>query len=306
VKRRDVLRLGALVVLSAGMVRIGDRLGARASATALTVTPAALPDANAAPSPSRIERGTFASGVLRREMSYLAYVPSGYDDATKRYPTLYMLHGSGGDVAEWMNIGLFGAADRLIEAGAIAPLVIVLPEGDQEYWVDHVVDAKTGANGEKWGTYTAREVTATIDARYRTVADPSGRAIGGLSMGGHGAMQLAMNFPEVWTAVGAHSPSLRPEGDAPTYLGTGAAFAARDPLSLIAAKPDVARRYAWWIDAGEADPWVAQAHAISDELTSLDIANEWRSSPGEHSWDYWRLHLEEYLEFYGGALGAAL
>src|SRR5207249_1888463 len=140
--------------------------------------------------------------------------------------------------------------------GAIAPFIIVLPQGDQEYWVDHVIDARTGANGEKWGTYTAKEVVPLIDARFRTLARADARAVGGLSMGGHGAMQLALNFPGIWGAIGAHSPSLRPEGDAPTYLGHGAEFAARDPLSLTKARPELARDYAWWVDSGDVDPWV--------------------------------------------------
>jgi S-formylglutathione hydrolase FrmB len=156
----------------------------------------------------------------------------------------------------------------------IAPMIIILPEGDQEYWVDHVVSTQTGANGEKWGTYTARDVVSVIDSRYRTIADASARAIGGLSMGGHGAMQLALNFPGVWSIVGAHSPSLRAEGDAPSYLGYGAEFAARDPFALIAAKTAVAQTITWWIDTGTFDPWRAQSQSISAELTSLGIANE--------------------------------
>ena len=64
----------------------------------------------------------------------------------------------------------------------------------------------------------------------------------------------AMSYSAAWVSaseLGAHSPSLRPEGDAPTYLGRGAEFAARDPLQLITTKPDIARRYTWWIDDGD-------------------------------------------------------
>ena len=88
-----------------------------------------------------------------------------------------MLHGGSGYINEWVDYGLLSTADELMRAGTIAPMIIVLPEGDQEYWVDHVVSAQTGANGEKWGTYTAREVVPTIDARYRTITTASARAI---------------------------------------------------------------------------------------------------------------------------------
>src|SRR5207253_5762431 len=131
--------------------------------------------------PGRVEQATFYSQVLRRTMTYVVYLPPAYDETDEAYPTLYMLHGGSGELTEWVDYGLLSTADSLIRAGTIAPLIIVLPEGDQEYWVDHVVSAATGANGEKWGTYTAREVVRTIDARYRTIASASARAIGGLS-----------------------------------------------------------------------------------------------------------------------------
>ena len=225
-------------------------------------------------------------------MPYSVYLPPGYDgDASQRYPVLYLLHGAGGSNQEWIAYGAVTAADRLMGSGAIRPFLIVFPQGDQEYWVDQV-------GGLAWGTYVAREIVAEIDAKFRTRAVPSARAIGGLSMGGHGAMQLAMNFPGVWTVVGAHSPSLRPEGDAPSFLGKGADFAARDPLSLITAKPEVARALTWWIDSGDADPWIAQATAIHTKLTALGIPNEWHSYPGDHSATYWSAHIPEYFSFY--------
>jgi enterochelin esterase-like enzyme len=178
----------------------------------------------------------------------------------------------------------------------------VLPQGDQEYWVDHVIDSRTGANGEKWGTYTAREVVPTIDSRYRTVASPTGRAIGGLSMGGHAAMQLSMNFPGIWSAIAATSPSLRPEGEAPTYLGFGVEFAARDPLSLVKSRPDMARQYTWWIDAAVTDPWLRPATAIHRALEEIGIPHEWSTPPGDHSAKYWSAHVEDYLRFYASVL----
>lgn len=253
----------------------------------------------------RVEDRAFRSAVLAREMAMTVYLPPGYDaDASARYPVLYMLHGGSGLRSEWIDYGLLAAADRLMRQRAIPAFVIVLPQGDQEYWVDHVVDASVGANGERWGTYTAREVVSVVDAHYRTVARPEARAIGGLSMGGHGAMQLALTFPGIWSAVGAHSPSLRPYGDAPTYLGRDAEFAARDPLALVRAKPEVARALRWWIDAGDADPWRAQTEAIARELAALGAAHAWRPLAGDHSLAYWSARVEDYLRFYAAALCA--
>ena len=99
-------------------------------------------------------------------MPYFIYLPSGYDSSpTTRYPVLYMLHGAGGSNTEWEGYGLFGTADELIGSGAIAPLIIVLPQGDQSFWMDHAVD------GQLWGAYVARDVVEEIDTHFRMLAD---------------------------------------------------------------------------------------------------------------------------------------
>jgi enterochelin esterase-like enzyme len=245
--------------------------------------------------------GSFYSSALARTMPYAVYLPPGYDaDPNARFVTLYMLHGGSGSNQEWVDYGLLKAADTLMGARTIPQMIIALPQGNQEYWVDHITSLID--NGERWGTYLAKEVVPEIDRRFRTYASADARAIGGLSMGGHAAMQLPMNFPGIWSVIGAHSPSLRPEGDAPTYLGRGAEFAARDPARLIAARPEVARTYTWWIDAGDVDPWRAQAAAIHTELDGLGIANEWHPFAGDHSAAYRSAHVADYLGYNGRAL----
>lgn len=304
------------LILAAAACTPAATVAATPNGTAPTATPSATaaPDRaspaprSASPSPralgkGRTDKGSFRSNALARTFPYLVYLPPGYDSSRNaRYPAAYVLHGGSGLNTEWVDYGLLDAADRLMGSGEIPPFIIVLPQGDQEYWVDHVLDRSIGANGEKWGTYTAREVVPTIDSRYRTIASPSARAIGGLSMGGHAAMQLALNFPGIWGAIAATSPSLRPEGDAPTYLGFGVDFAARDPLALIRSKPELARQYAWWIDVARTDPWLRPATHIHDALAALGIPHEWNTPPGDHSATYWSDHVEDYLRFYASVL----
>lgn len=311
-----MIRPAALIAIAIAVVvaSCGGPAAAPPSAPAPTASPSASVSGAAAGTASvsatprslgkgRVETGALRSNVLNRSEPYSVYLPPGYDaDPATRYPAAYVLHGGSGTNREWIDYGLLAAADRLMGSGAIPPFIIVLPSGEQEYWVDHVIDRSTGANGEKWGTYTAREVVPAIDARYRTVAAPAGRALGGLSMGGHAAMQLPLNFPGIWSVIAATSPSLRPQGDAPTYLGFGAEFAARDPLALIGAKPEVARSYTWWIDVGTVDPWLTQVTTIHDKLGALGIAHEWHTFAGDHSAAYWSAHVEDYLRYYAGAL----
>lgn len=270
-------------------------------------TATAEPEATPRPEPlgpGRVEDRAFRSAVLSRQLAMTVYLPPEYDAGTRRYPTLYMLHGGSGFRSEWIDYGLLQTADRLMRERTIAPFIIVLPQGDQHFWVDHVTDASVGANGERWGTYTAREVVAVVDASYRTIARAEGRAIGGLSMGGHAAMQLPLSFPGVWSVLGAHSPSLRPYGDAPTYLGRGAEFERRDPLALIRARTDTARTLTWWIDTADTDPWYEQTAGIAAQLAALGIPREWHAPSGDHSAAYWSERADDYLRYYSRALCA--
>src|SRR5207247_1885175 len=147
----------------------------------------------------------------------------GYDSSTAaRFPALYMLHGigtgTGGSDSEWYAYGLLERADQLMRAGEMPPFLIVLPQGDGGYWVDQA------DGGPRWGTYTARDVVGEIDGHFRTAADRAHRAIGGLSMGADGALQLAMRYPDVFGAAGADSPTLRACRDAPPFFGDEAYF----------------------------------------------------------------------------------
>jgi enterochelin esterase-like enzyme len=248
----------------------------------------------------RTQQRSFPSELLSRVMPYSVYLPPGYDAApSARYPVLYMLHGLGGDYTEWAHYGLLVQADRLMQRGDIPPFLIVLPEGDRAYWVDH-------ANGGlAWGSYVAREVVAEIDDRFRTKADRAHRAIGGVSMGAHGALQLALNFPGTFGIVGAHTPVLRPHAEAPPYFGSPEYFAAHTPVSLVRRYPDTARMLVIWIDIGLQDRWFPQAARFHEELLALRVPHEWHVYPGGHTGLYWGAHIDDYLHFYGPALGRA-
>ena len=244
------------------------------------------------PSESAVETRTFWSASLARAMPYRIYLPPGYARGSRRYPTLYLLHGLGGSDRQWEDLGVRAAADRLIAAGTIAPFIIVMPEGENAYWVDHATD------GQKWGRYTAVDVVTDVDDNFRTLATQRSRAIGGLSMGAHGALQLALNYPGEFGAVGAHSLVLRRFGSAPAYFGGLKDFATRDPMQLVNTK---GCPFALWIDIGSDDPWATLATQFDGELTGLGIRHEWHLWSGGHSDVYWTAHLDDYLAFYSGS-----
>jgi len=249
------------------------------------------------PSGSQLLDRTFVSGALGREMHYFIYLPVGYAESGKRYPALYMLHGFGGSNTEWIAYGLPEMADHMINAGEIPPMIIVLPQGDQAYWVNHADD------GVRWGDYTAQDVVQYIDATYRTIPDAPHRAVGGLSMGAHGAMQLAMNYPGTFGVVGMHSPTLRDLADRLPFFGDEAFFDTHDPAHLVEQHPEQARQLKIFLDVGEQDTeWHDKTAAFHDLLTRLGIPHEWHTWPGVHDAVYWSGHAADYLRFYAAAL----
>lgn len=245
----------------------------------------------------RVESHLFTAATLHRTMPYYLYLPPGYDsDPAHHYPVLYMLHGASGENNEWITYDLFDAADRLIHAGAIQPLLIVLPQGDEGYWVDHA------DGGPQWGKYVADDVVGEVDTHYRTVPDRAHRAIGGLSMGAHGALQLGINYPDVFGIIGAHSPTLHDFDTRPPGFGDTAYFAAHDPLHLYMAHPDVARTLTIWVDVGEGDQqWRARTEAFHKELQDARIPHTFHEYPGGHTAYYWGGNGETYLRFYTAA-----
>ena len=168
---------------------------------------------------------------------------------------LYLLHGLGATNRQWSRLGVFDEVERQIDRGA-APVIVVLPTGNTGYWVDQA------GGGARYGDYVAQDLVAQIDATYRTVARPEARALGGISMGGNGALQLSLNYPGVFGTIGAHSPALRTRQQAPYFMGgffpgTGAtpgaeAYAARDPLSLVKGGAEAAPGRLW-LDVGQQD-----------------------------------------------------
>jgi enterochelin esterase-like enzyme len=245
----------------------------------------------------------FASEAVGRTTPYLVYLPPDYAlNPERRYPVLYMLHGVGGNDPsgqfwEWAELGLLKAADYLIRAGAIEPLIIVLPQGEDGYWVDQA------DNGPQWGYYVARELVTLVDAQYRTLPNRAARAIGGLSMGGHGALQIGMKYADVFRIIGAHSPTIRGHDTAPYYFGDAVHFTAHDPISLAILYPDTARSLDIWLDVGAQDEvWRPVAESFAALLEVQGIPYTWYSAPGDHHGDYWTASGPDYLRHYSAAL----
>ncbi len=257
------------------------------------------------PGSSRMEFFLFQSAALDRPMHYIAYLPANYDTQPNRhYPVLYMLHGIGGGLGgimgnetEWPGYGITAAADRLIASGQIQPLIMIFPEGDQGFWMDAAGD------GPKYGKYTSEDLLHEVDGRFRTIPDRNHRAIGGLSMGGFGALALAMQHPDLFRTAGAHSPSLNRLQNGPAFFGNQAYFDAHDPVALLRDHPDTAMTLNLWLDVANQDPlWRVSTEALHQQLVAENIPHQWHEWPGQHNGVYWGEHMDDYLAFYNASL----
>jgi S-formylglutathione hydrolase FrmB len=276
--------------------------GATVSPTPAPPTPTPFPTPQPPPagvSASRLEYHQFASATLGRTMPYYIFLPPGYNSSPdQRFPVLYMLHGLSGAAEEWRWYGIVEDAGELMDTGAIQPYIIVLPQGDQGYWVN-----QAGPEGERWGDYLAGDLVDYIDATYRTLPSPASRAVGGLSMGGFGALSLGLTQPDVFGVVGAHSPSLHPADTAPPFLvgDDPAIYQAVDPFAL-AERVDPAAAPRVWIDVGDADLWLVRGEEVRQALDQRGLAVDYVVTPGDHDDIYWSAQAASYLRFYGSAL----
>jgi enterochelin esterase-like enzyme len=240
------------------------------------------------------------SAALGRSLPSIVFLPPGYEAGDERYPVLYMLHGLGGHADEWEEYGMFAKAAEMMRSGEIPPFIIVLPEGEDGYWFNHP------NGGPRWGDYLAQDVVNAIDSRYRTLNSREFRAVGGLSMGADGALQIALNNPHIFGAVQAHGPVLRPYEIALTDYGDIDYFNANYPVALVEQKADVARSLTIDLDVGDVDLWLEVATAFHDQLVALDIPHSWAIWPGGHDYAYWIRNIPNNLRSMGEVILTAL
>jgi S-formylglutathione hydrolase FrmB len=148
-----------------------------------------------------------------------------------------------------------------------------------------------------------QDVVPHVDRIWSTDARPERRAIGGLSMGGHAALHLALNHPDVFRVAGAHSPSLRSHAESPPFFGDAAWFAQFDPLTLASRGGDGPRRLTVWLDVGDGDRWRPETERVAGALERNGAKVELRIMKGRHEGGYWREHLQDYIRFYAKAIG---
>jgi putative tributyrin esterase len=336
-------------------------IGAACGLLCLTLTAvtqgAAQSPRPASRAPVPIARGavlvdTLWSQALGTRKQYVVYLPPSYArQPARRYPVVYYLHGLRGEEWDWVRQGHLDATMDSLVARGRPELIVVMPDGDDGWYTTWNVlgdyracqrkpprDAPAQSYCVPWphyDDYVARDLVAYVDSTWRTFPDRRHRAIAGLSMGGYGAVSLALAYPEVWSAAASHSGVLaplyvgphpfagrarwaatvdeiratRPASNwaliAPAFGRDTAGWWARDPARrakrLLATRP--ALMPALRFDVGRDDAFADQNRAFAAELRRLGVPHTFRLWPGKHDWDYWRAHLGESLVWVGKRIG---
>jgi S-formylglutathione hydrolase FrmB len=217
-------------------------------------------------------------------------VPEGADDEGR--PILLFLHGRGeGGEDHVLNEEMYEA---LADLGEHAPIVVSPSGGDHSYWHDRA--------GGDWEAYVVDEVVPEVAERFG--ADDQRVAIGGISMGGFGALDIARLNPGRFCAAGGHSPALWRQGadSAPGAFDDEADFERHDVLEAAATAPDPYLRQPIWVDAGDRDPFRDTTEEFGSSLRAAGADVTVRVWPGGHDGEYWRGHYPDYLRFYANAL----
>ena len=264
----------------------------------------------------RIECNSLDSKVLDRAVRYCVVLPPGYDqNKMRKYPVLYFFHGLGDNEQMFIHGGAFNLVQDLWERKAIGEFLIVTPAAGASFYIN-------SHNGKvRYEDFLVEEFLPRIEARYRISSGRASRGVSGVSMGGYGALHLALRHPELFTAVAAHSPALIEEFHAFVAPGAGGGMRARLLEETFGSPPDPAfwarqspltlaktARFGGlkiYFDCGDHDDYGFEdgAKSLDRILTARQVPHEAHIYPGRHDWEYFAEHLPASLEFVWRAFG---
>lgn len=208
------------------------------------------------------------------------YTPPGYETSTRRYPVLYLFHGSGDNDATWSELGRANVIlDNLRAENKVKPMIVVMPDG-------HPLAGRitglagpemTKRNLEAFADDVLKEVIPLVAKRYRVESRRTGRAVAGLSMGGGQSLYLGLNHPELFDYVGGFSSYVANPAKADFTV-----FEAKQKPALI------------WTACGKGDRLLENAKDLADNLKRHDVKCDLLITEGNHSWPVWRKYLAQF------------
>ncbi len=160
---------------------------------------------------------SYHSAALDADRTAQVYVPAG-DAPDDGWPVLYLLHGLHGHPADWASLGdLRATLDRMIDERQIKPLLVVMPDGSDSWYVD---SAEVGGPGN-YATAIGHDLQVAVEQAFPVGTDRLHRAVAGISMGGYGALRFGLAQPERYGAVAALSPAIWQNVPAKPFMAAG-------------------------------------------------------------------------------------
>jgi S-formylglutathione hydrolase FrmB len=235
------------------------------------------------------------SAVLGKQVALYVLLPE--PDVPPPFATMYLLHGLSDDYTGWMRRTRI--EPYVIDAKL--PLVVVMPDGFRGFYTD-------ANDGTRYAIYCGPELVQFVETTFPVKRSREARCIGGLSMGGYGALRLGLGFPELYCSVVSHSGAFHrgcePCADDEIYpeqsriFGTDPRGTNHDLLKLARDVKATEKQPKIRIDCGTEDHLIDANRTLHRKFDELGIEHEYEEFPGAHDWAYWDLHVRDALKFH--------
>jgi S-formylglutathione hydrolase FrmB len=236
------------------------------------------------------------SNSMHKYINAVVIKPDSYKKKRNSFPVVYLLHGYSGNYSNWIT-----KVPELNKYADTYQTLIVCPDGAYSSWYfDSPLDTSY-----KYETHVATEVVNFIDKNYRSIADKNHRAITGLSMGGHGALFLALRHPDIFGAAGSMSGGVdlkesKNRFDISKRIGDTTLHAKEwhdlTVINLIENYTNTDVKIIF--DCGARDIFIDGNRRLHQKMLQLKIQHEYVERPGEHNWQYWSNAIPFQLLFF--------
>lgn len=244
---------------------------------------------------ARVDTVLIHSKSMGKDLYAIVVLPEEHNHTTTLFPVVYLLHGYGGDYRNWSKHADLGmAADEF-------GFILVCPDGGKSSWyLDSPIDPRS-----QYESFITGELVLWIDSHYHTIPDRKGRVITGLSMGGHGALFLAIRHPDIYRAVGSMSGGVdltysTKKWELAQRLGSYESFPERWHDNSVVNMVDqlVNIDLAIVVDCGVDDFFIEINRKLHKKLLDSKVPHDYYERPGRHNWNYWVNALSYHLLFF--------